>query len=168
MLYFWTTVFLAFVVFIFRLPVTIRRIRAQRDALRPLEPVTRVDHLPCIVNTIGAAITEFALLGLLVVAVFLGSNAALGTFDQAPNFSTAIRQISLGSIVTITALALTTLALVIGAQIIRYLLLLGLVFGLVLVMVVSSAGDQWKAIALFGLISYGAPAIVVLVLRRLF
>lgn len=168
MLYFWLTVFLAFVVFIIRLPVTIRRIGDQRKALRPLEPVTRVDHLPCIVNTIGAAITEFSLLGLLVAAVFLGTNAAFGTFDQAPDFSTAFRQISFGSIITIIALVLTTIVLVIGATLARYVFLFLVVFGLVLWMLASSAGDQWPAIALFGLISYGAPAIFLLIVRRLF
>lgn len=168
MYYFWVTIFLALVVFVFRLPVTLRRIGAQRLALRPIEPISRVDHLPCIVNTIGAAITEFALLGLLVVAVFLGSNAALGTFGEAPDLSTAFRKISFGSIVIICALALTTFVLVIGAHFARYILIVLIAFGLVLWMVMSSAGDQWPAIALFGFISYGAPAIFVLVLRTLF
>ncbi len=168
MYYFWVTFFLALVVFILRLPVTIRRIGAQRQALRPVEPISRVDHLPCIVNTIGAAITEFALLGLLVVAVFLGSNAALGTLGEAPDLSTGFRQISLGSIITICALALTTLVLVIGAQFARCFLVMLIAFGLVLWMVMNSAGDQWPAIALFGFISYGVPAIFVLVVRALF
>lgn len=167
MYYFWATFFLAFVVFVFRLPATIRRIGAQRQALRPVEPISRVDHLPCIVNTIGAAITEFSLLGLLVVAVFLGSNAALGTIGEAPDFSTAFRHISLGSIITICALAVTTFVLVIGAHVGRYILIMVIAFGLVLWMVMSSAGDQWPAIALFGFISYGAPAILVLLLRLL-
>jgi hypothetical protein len=167
-LYFWTTFFLAFVVFIFRLPATVRRIRAQRQALRPVEPISRVDHLPCMVNAIGAAITEFSLLGVLVVAVFLGSNAALGTLGAAPDFSTAFRHISLGSIITILALILTTIVLAIGARFARFMLLMLIVFGLVLWMVMSSAGDQWPAIALFGFVSYAVPAIFILILRRLF
>lgn len=166
--YFWVTFFLALVVFIIRMPATIRRIRAQRHALRPVEPISRAEHLPCIVNTIGAAITEFSLLGLLAVAVFLGSNAALGTLGEAPDLSTAFRKISLGSIVTICALALATIILVIGAQFARHILAMLVVFGLVLWMVVSSAGDAWPAIALFGLVSYAAPAIFVLILRRFF
>lgn len=168
MYYFWVTFFLALVVFIFRLPVTFRRIRDQRQALRPVEPISRVDHLPCIVNTIGAAITEFALLGLLVAAVFLGSNAALGTLGEAPDFSTAFRKISFGSIVTISALTLVTLILAFGARFVRYILIMLAAFGLVLWMVMSSAGDQWPAIALFGFISYGVPAIFVLIIRTLF
>lgn len=99
---------------------------------------------------------------------FSGANAAFGTFDQAPDFSTAFRQISFGSIITIIALVLTTIVLVIGATLARYVLLFLVVFGLVLWMLASSAGDQWPAIALFGLISYGAPAIFLLIVRRLF
>jgi hypothetical protein len=162
------TVFLAFLVFIVRLPVTIRRIGDQRKALRPVEPISRVDHLPCIVNTIGAIITEFALLGLLTLAVFLGSNAAFGTFDQAPNLSTAFRQISLGAIAVISALLLTTILLVFGARFVRYTLIMLLAFVVVLWMVISSTGDQWPAIALFGFVAYAVPALFVFLLRRLF
>ena len=168
MYYFWATFFLALVVFIFRLPVTFRRIRDQRHALRPIEPISRVDHLPCIVNTIGAAITEFALLGLIVVGVFLGSNAALGTFSEAPDFSTAFRKISFGSTVAIAALAVATLILAIGAKFTRYLLIMLIAFGIVIWMVMSSAGDQWLAISLFGFISFAAPAIFILLVRTLF
>ncbi len=168
MYYFWVTFFLALVVFIIRLPVTLRRIRDQRQALRPVEPISRVDHLPCIVNTIGAALTEFALLGLLVAAVFLGSNAALGTFGEAPDMSTAVREISRGAAITIAALALATFVLAIGAQFARHMLIMLAASALILWMVKNSAGDEWPAIALFGLISYAAPAIFILIVRRFF
>lgn len=167
MYYFWVTFFLALVVFIIRLPVTLRRIKAQRHALRPVEPISRVDHLPCIVNTIGATITEFALLGLLVLGIFLGSNAAFGTFGEAPDISTALRKVSFGSIIAITTLVLTTFLLVFGARFLRYVLIMLVAFGLVLLMVINSTGDQWPAIALFGFISYAVPAIIVLIVRTL-
>ena len=166
MLYFWVTFFLALVVFIIRLPVTVRRIREQRHALRPVEPVSRVEHLPCIVNTIGVVITEFALLGLLVVVVFLAANAALGTLGNAPNLSTALRELSLGTIVALTALMLSTLVLSVSVTFARYFLFALMVLVVVVWLVITSAGDDWPAIVLFGLISYAVPALLVLILRR--
>ncbi len=166
--FFWATFFLALMVFILRLPATFRRIREQREALRPIEPVARGEHLPCIVNTIGAAITELALLGLLVLAVFLGLNAALGTLGEAPDVSTAFQKISLGAMIAIGTLILTAFILAVSPRATRYALVMLIVFGLVLWMVMSSTGDQWPAIALFGLISFGLPAIFLLILRSLF
>lgn len=167
MYYFWATMFLALVVFISRLPATIRRIRAQREALRPVQPISGVDHLPCIVNTVGAVVTEFALLGLLVFAVFVGSNAALGTLDRAPDLTTGVRHVSVGAIMAIIALAFSTALLLIGGHVARYALMLLTALVVVTWMVISSTGDQWSAVVLFAVLAYAGPAMLVLLLRIL-
>ncbi len=167
MFYFWLTVILALVVFFGRLPATVRRVRAQREALRPVQPVTRTDHFPCMVNTIGAAITEFFMLGLMTLAVFMGTGAAFGTLDQAPDLTTAIRQLSLGAIGLIVTMAAIITVLVIGGAIARYGLL---VIGAALIlawMVMSSAGDQAPAILLFAALAVGVPTLFVALLRML-
>lgn len=156
---------LALVVFLSRLPATIRRIRAQREALRPVRPISRLDHLPCIVNTVGVFLTEFTVLGMVTFAVFLGLNAALGTFNQAPDISAAIRQLSAGAIVTIVLVALATLLLTVGARLARYLLVALIALGLVSWMVITSVGDQWPSVLAFGLFTYAIPALLVLILR---
>jgi hypothetical protein len=168
MYYFWATLFLALMVFVSRLPATVRKIRAQREALRPVQPISRADHLPCIVNTIGAAITEFALLGLLTFGIFVGSNAALGTLGQAPDLTTGVRHISIGAISLILAVIVVTGLLLIGGKIARHLLMLAVAFAIVTWMVMSSTGDQWPAVIIFGLLAYAAPAMFVMLLRILF
>lgn len=168
MYYFPLTVFLALVVFFGLLPATVRRIRAQREALRPIQPVTRSEHLPCIVNTIGAAITEFFLLGLLTLAVFIASNIAFGTLGQAPDLTTGIRHLSLMTVAVIAALTVTTGLILVGGAFARYAALFLSALGVVIWMVMSTAGDQWPAILLFAFFAVGVPAILVLLLRRLF
>ena len=168
MFYFWLTVFLALVVFFGRLPATIRRVRAQRDALRPVQPITRTDHFPCVVNTIGAAITEFFLLGLMTLAVFMGTNAAFGTLDQAPDLTTGIRHLSLGVITLIVTMIAIISSLVIGGAIARYGLLLMGAMVILAWMVMSSAGDQAPAILLFAAFAVGVPTLFVILVRLLF
>lgn len=165
MYYFWLAVFLALVVFFGRLPATVRRVRVQCDALRPLQPVARVDQLSSIVNTIGAALTEFFLLGLLALAVFIGINATFGTLIQAPDLNTGIRHVSLGALGVIALLSIITALLLIGGAFARYLLLFSALFAVVIWMVMSSAGDQWSAIMLFALLAAGAPTLFVALLR---
>jgi len=165
--YFWLTVFLALVVFIGGLPATVRRVRAQREALRPLQPIARFDHLPCIVNTIGAALTEFFLLGLLALAVFVAANAAFGTLGQAPDLNTGLRDLSLGILAVIVALAVITGLLLIGGAFARYFLLFSGFFAVVAWMVMSSTGNDWPAILLFALLAFGAPALFISLLRLL-
>ncbi|MGI9416270.1 MAG: hypothetical protein ACR2RA_00375 [Geminicoccaceae bacterium] len=165
MLYFLLTVFPALVVFIGRLPATVRRVRAQREALRPVQPVARTDHLPCVLNTIGAALTEFFLLGLLVLAVFIGTSAAFGTLDQAPDLTTGIRHLSLGAVGAIIALGVTIAILVNAGTLARYVLLFGGALVILYWMVMSSAGDQAPAILLFAALAVGAPTLLVAVLR---
>lgn len=168
MYYFWLTVSLALLVFIGRLPATVRRVRAQRETLRPIEPVTRSDHLPCIVNAIGAALTEFFLLGLLALAVFIGTHAAVGTMEQAPDLSTGLRHVSLGAIAVIAALVVVTGLLLIGGSIARYALLFSIAFAIVGWMVISSTGDQGPSIVLFAALAAGAPTVLILLLRVFF
>ncbi len=168
MFYFWLTVFLALVVFFGRLPATVRRVRAQRQALRPVQPITRSDHFPCVVNTIGAAITEFFMLGLMALAVFLGSNAALGTLDQAPDLTTGIRDLSLGAIALTISFVLIISALAIGGAIARHLLFVIGATAILAWMVMSSSGDQAPAILLFAALAVGVPTLFVALLRMLF
>ena len=165
MLYFWLTVFPALVVFLGRLPATIRRVRAQREALRPVRPLARAEHFPCIMNTIGAAITEFFLLGLLTLAVFVVSLAAFGMFGQAPDLSTGVRHLSMGALFLIAALVAITGLLLIGGAFLRMLLMFSTFFTAVAMMVQSSAGDQAPAILLFALLAVGLPTLFVFVLR---
>ncbi len=167
MYYFALTVLLTLVVFIWRLPATIRRVRAQREALRPVQPVARADHLPCIVNTIGAVLTEFFLLGLLSFAVFLGSNAAFGTLDRAPDFLTGIRHISLGAFGVMVVLAMMTALLLIGGAAARYALAFLSVLAIITWMAMSSVGDQWPAVVMFAALACGAPTLLILVIRLL-
>lgn len=167
MYYFWLTVFLALVVFIGRLPGAIRRFRAQRETLRPVQPIARSDHLPCMLNTIGAALTEFFMLGLTTLAVFILSNAAFGTLGQAPDLTTGIRHISLGAIILIVAVALMIGLLLAGGALARVGLTFGCVFTVVAWMVLSTAGNQGLGIVLFGLFAVGAPTLLIAVLRRL-
>lgn len=167
MYYFWLTVFLALVVFIGRLPATVRRIREQREALRPVQPISGSDHLPCIVNTIGAALTEFFLLGLMALAVFIGTNAAFGTLDQAPDLTTGIRHVSLGAVGVIVALVVITSLLLIGGAFARYFLLFTCAFAILAWMVMSSAGEQGLAIVLFAMLAVGAPVLFIQILRLL-
>jgi sterol desaturase/sphingolipid hydroxylase (fatty acid hydroxylase superfamily) len=162
------TVILTLMVFIGRLPGTIRRVRAQREALRPLRPIARTDHLPCIVNTIGATITEFFQLGLLTFGVFIGSYFIFGTLEQAPTFTTGMRHISLSALVIMMALAFVIGILLIGGAIARYALALTLLFAVIAWMVESSVGDEWPAVLIFALLSCGAPTALVLLIRRLF
>lgn len=166
MLTFWLTVFPALVVFIGRLPATMRRVRAQRDALRPVQPIARADHLPCVLNTIGAVLTEFSLLGLLALAVFVGTSAAFGTLGNAPDLSTGIRQFSLGAIGTITAVGITIAVLLSGGVLARYVIIFGVALAVLFWMVMSSAGDQAPAILLFAVLAVGAPTLLVAALRR--
>ena len=165
--YFWLTVFLALVVFIGGLPATVRRVRAQREALRPVQPIARSDHLPCIVNTIGAALTEFFVLGLLALAVFIGTNAAFGTLDRAPDLTTGIRHLSLGMIGVVVALMIITGLLLIGGAFARYFMLFAGAFAILAWMIMSSSGDQWPAIVLFAMLAVGAPALLIQVVRLL-
>ncbi|MEZ5935028.1 MAG: hypothetical protein R3F54_24470 [Alphaproteobacteria bacterium] len=168
MYYFWLTVFLALVVFIGRLPATLRRVRAQREALRPIEPITRFDHLPCMLNTIGAVITEFFMLGLMTLAVFILSNAAFGTLWQAPDLSTGLRHVSLGATVLIMTIAAFVLLLLTSPQTIRTLLLFSVVFAAVALMVMVTAGEQGPVIVLFARAAAGAPALLIAILGRFF
>lgn len=168
MFYFWLTVFLALVVFIGRLPATVRRVRAQRLALRPVPPLSRSDHVPCVLNTIGAAITEFFLLGLMTLAVFIGANAAFGTLGEAPDLTTGIQHLSLGTMALIVTLGVIISVLVIGGAIARYVLVLIGASAIVAWMVMSSAGDQAPAILLFAAVAVGVPALFVALLWLLF
>lgn len=166
MSYFWLTVFPALVVFIGRLPATVRRVRAQREALRPVQPIARADHLPCILNTIGAAITEFSLLGLLVLAVFIGTSVAFGTLGQAPNLTTGLRHLSLGAIGTIIVVGTTIAILLRGGVLARYVLMFGGALAVLFWMVMTSAGEEAPAILLFAALAVGAPTLLTALLRR--
>lgn len=168
MFYFWLTVFLALVVFIGCLPATVRRVRKQREALRPIPPLARSDHVPCVLNTIGVVITEFFMLGLMTLAVFVGTNAALGTLGQAPDLTTGVRHLSLGVIALIVSLIMIITALVIGGAIARFVLLAIAASAIVAWMVLSSAGDQAPAILLFAALAVGVPTLFVTLLRMLF
>jgi len=159
------TILAALLVFLSRLPATIRRIRAQREALRPVAPISRLDHLPCIVNTVGVFLTEFTVLGMVTLAVFVGLNAALGAFYRAPDISAGVRQLSGGVIVTIVLVALAFPLLTVGARLARYLLVALVASGLVGWLVITSVGDQWPKVMAFGLFTYAIPALLVLILR---
>ena len=117
-------------------------------------------------NTIGAAVTEFFLLGLLTLAVFIGASAAFGTLDQAPDLSTGLRHLSLGVIGTIIAIGLTVAILLRGRVLARYVLLFGATFLTLFWLVMSSAGDEAPAILLFAVLAVGAPALFIAVVRR--
>ncbi len=132
-----------------------------------MEPVQRGDHILSIMNAIGATITEFSLLGLLVAAIFLGSNAALETFSGAPDLQTGFQRLSLGSALTIGTVLCVTLLFVFGRKFARYFLTIIGMFSLVLLMVVESTGDQWPSIALFGFLCYALPAIILLLFHKL-
>lgn len=164
---FWLTVFLALVVFIGGLPATIRRVKAQREALRPIQPITRSDHLPCMLNTIGAALTEFFMLGLMALAVFVASNAAFGTVWQAPDLTTGFRHLSIGTIALLVTIAATISLILSGGAFARAALVFGGVFSVVAWMVLSTTGDQGPAIVLFALLAVGAPTLLIAILRRL-
>lgn len=168
MYYFWLTVFPALVVFFGRFPATIRRIRVQRKELHPVEPIARYEHLPCIVNTIGVAFTEFFLLGLMALVVFTGLNAIFGTIGQAPDLGSGLRHLSLGTVAVIVTVGLIIAAVLSGGSFARYLLLFGVVFTIVTQMVMSSTGDQGPAIALFALIAAGLPTLFIALLRIFF
>lgn len=167
MYYFWLTVVLALVVFIGGWPATIRRVRAQREALYPLKPISRSDHLPCILNTIGATLTEFFMLGLLALAVFIATNAAFGTLDQAPDLTTGVRHLSLGAIGVIVAIIAMIGLLLVGGAIARYAFLFIGAFIMLAWMVMSSSGDQGPGIILFAMVAVGAPLLFIQVLRML-
>ena len=167
MFYFWLTVFLALVVFIGRLPATIRRIKAQRQALRPMPPLSRSDHVPCILNTIGAAITEFFMLGLMTLAVFVGTNAAFSTLGEAPSLATGVQQLGLSAVGVIVALASTIGLMLLGGAIARNALLIASGLAIVAWMVMSSAGDQALPVLLFAGLAVGVPALFVAFLRLL-
>jgi len=155
-------------VFFGRLPATIRRVREQRQALRPMRPVVRGDHFPCIMNTIGAVLTEFFQLGLLTFAVFLGTNVALGTLDQAPDITTGLRHISVGALAFMVMLAVVIGILLIGGAAARYALLLFSLFAVITWMVESSIGNDWPSVVIFALLAFGAPTLLILLIRRLF
>ena len=168
MYYFWLTVFPALVVFIAFLPATVRRFREQRKALRPIEPIARYEHFPCIVNTIGAAFTEFALLGLMAFGVFVLANATFGTLAQAPDLNTGIRYLSLGTLGLFIAVGIIIAALLKGGGVARGFLLFSVMLAVLMMMVMSSAGDQGPAILLFALTAVGVPAVVIAILRLIF
>lgn len=167
MYYFWLTVFLALVVFFGRLPATIRRVRAQREALRPIQPIVRSDHLPCMLNTIGAVLTEFFMLGLSALAVFIAANAALGTLWQASDLTTGIRHLSLGALALFLTVAAIISLILTGGAFARAALVFGSVFSIVAWMVLSTTGDEGPAIVLFALLAVGAPTLLIALLRRL-
>ena len=167
MYYFWLSAFLALVVFIGRLPATVRRVRAQCEALRPPQPIARSDNLFRLVNAIGAAVTEFFLLGLLALAVFIGANAAFGTLGEAPDLNTGIRHLSLGALSVIALLLVITALLLIGGPFARAFLLFSSAFSVIAWMVMSSAGDQWPAILLFALLAVGTPSLFLQLIRLL-
>ncbi|MEM9626372.1 MAG: hypothetical protein AAGA21_09085 [Pseudomonadota bacterium] len=167
MFYFWLTVFLALVVFIGRLPATIRRIKAQREALRPVPPLSRSDHVPCIMNTIGAVITEFFVLGLITLAVFISTNAAFSTLGEAPSLATGIQQLGWGTVGVIVALASTIGILLLGGAIARNVLLIASGLAIVAWMVMSSADDQALPVLLFAVVAVGVPALFIALLRLL-
>ena len=168
MFYFWLAVLLALVVFIGRFPATVRRVKEQRQALRPVPPIARSDHVPCILNAIGAAITEFFMLGLMTLAVFVGSNAAFSTLGQAPDLATGIQHLSLSIIGVIVALASLIGLFLFGGAIARYALMFAGTFAILAWMVMISAGDQAFAILLFAALAVGVPALIVALLRLLF
>ena len=168
MLYFALTVILTLMVFILRLPVTIRRVKAQREALRPARPITRADHLPCILNTIGAVLTEFFQLGLLSFAVFVGANAAFSAFEHAPDIITGLRQISLGALALMALLTAIIVILAIGGATACYALAFLSLFVIIAWMARSSVGDEWPAVVIFALFTIGAPSLLISLIRRLF
>ncbi|MEM7045331.1 MAG: hypothetical protein AAF543_21180 [Pseudomonadota bacterium] len=127
--------------------------------------MARVEHFPCIMNTIGAALTEFFLLGLLTLAVLVISFVAFGTFGQAPDLSTGVRQLSIGALLLIAALVGITTLLLIGGAFLRMLLMFSTFFTAVSLMVQSTSGDQAPAILLFALLAVGAPTLFVFLLR---
>ncbi len=168
MYYLWPTVFVALVVFIGRLPGTIRRVREQWDVLRPRPPVGRLDHIPCMVNTIGVFLTEFFMLGLMTLAAFILSNATFGTLWQSSNMAAGVTYVSLGALILMAAVAAMVGLLLKGGVVARAGLLFGTLIALVTWMVMSTAGSQGPAILLFALFTVVAPTAFVALIRRFF
>jgi len=119
------------------------------------------------VNTIGAVLTEFSLLGLLTLAVFIGANAVLGTLGQAPDLASGIRDLSVGMLGLLMALAAITTLLLFGGTFTRAALIFSGLFTIVIAMVISTIGDQWPAVILFALFAVGIPTLLVALLSRL-
>ena len=142
--------------------------RAQREALRPLRPIVGKDHLPCILNTIGAVLTEFFQLGLLTFAVFMGANVIFGTLDHAPDVNTGLRQISLGALALMALLAIMIGILLVGGAAARYSIVFLSLFAMIAWMVESSVGDEWPTIMIFAFFAIGSPTLLILLIRRLF
>lgn len=118
-------------------------------------------------NTIGAAFTEFFMLGLTALAVFVVSNAAFGTLGQAPDLPTGLRHLSLGVVTVLLAVAAIITLILTSVALARSLLLFTVVFAVVVWMVMSTAGEEGPAIVLFALVSAAAPALLIAILRRL-
>jgi hypothetical protein len=118
-------------------------------------------------NTIGAVVTEFFMLGLMTLAVFIGSNAALGTLWQAPDLSTGLRHLSLGLAILILVIAALIALLLTSPAMLRTAMLFGMVFTVLSWMVMSTAGEQGPVILLFALAVVGVPMLLIAILRRL-
>ncbi|MEM9440051.1 MAG: hypothetical protein AAGA73_06365 [Pseudomonadota bacterium] len=166
MYYLWPTVVVALLVFIARLPGTFRRVRTQLDMLRPRPPVGRLDHLPCMVNTIGVFITEFFMLGLMTLAVFILSNATISTVWRSSDIASGITYVSLGALVLMAAVAGIIGLLVKGGVIARAGLIFGALIALVTWMVLSTSGSQAPAILLFALFTVGVPTLFIALIKR--
>ena len=168
MYYLWPTVLVALVVFIGRLPATIRRVREQREVLRPRPPVGRLDHIPCMVNTIGVFLTEFFMLGLLTLAAFILSNATFGTLLRSSDMVTGVTYVSVGALILMAAVGATFALLLKGGVVARAGLIFGALIAVVTWMVMSTAGSEGPAILLFALFTVGAPTVFVALVRRFF
>lgn len=119
-------------------------------------------------NTIGATVTEFFMLGLMVLAVFIASNAAFGTMGQAPDMSTGLRYVSLGAVAIIVALMVAIGLLLIGGAFARYSMMVIVALGILAWMVLTTAGEDGPAILLFACLAVAGPVLLIKLLRTLF
>ena len=120
------------------------------------------------VNTIGVFLTEFFMLGLLTLAVFILSNATIGTLWRSSDMASGITYVSLGALVLMAGVAAAIGLLVKGGVIARAGLLFAGLIAIVTWMVLSTAGGQAPAILLFALFTVGAPTLFIALIRRFF
>ena len=156
---------LALVVVFFSARRAARRIKEQRVALRPVPPVLPADHVPCVVNTIGVCLTEFALAALSLVVTLALAQAVLTTTAAAPTVGAAVEKIAYTATFGVFAIALLTFLLSRGIKLALVGLLLVIGGTGLMMLLVTSGGEQWPRILAFACACGGVPTLVVALLR---
>jgi hypothetical protein len=156
---------LTLVVFFLSVRRAVRRIKEQRHALRPVPPVLPADHVPCVVNTIGVCLTEFALVALSLLMTLVLANAVINGAENARSVSDAIQRVTYDATLAVLAVVLMVFFLSRGIRFALFGLLLLIGGGTLALLLMSSGGEQWSRVLIFALVCGGTPAFLIYLLR---